>query len=101
MDKIEELYQKINNQLHDLCDELKVIQQKKVDVKARYEEGVVLIEQEIEKKKNENKMQEERLGAFINIAKAHGNNLVDTRGIEPYDIDLLSKLTACWRSFSI
>lgn len=93
MDKIEELYQKINNQLHDLCDELKVIQQKKVDVKARYEEGVVLIEQEIEKKKNENKMQEERLGAFINIAKAHGNNLVDTRGIEPYDIDLLSKLT--------
>ena len=55
MDKIEELYQKINNQLHNLCDELKVIQQKKVDVKARYEEGVVLIEQEIEKKKNLNR----------------------------------------------
>lgn len=93
MDKIEKLYQKINAQLRDFCDKIKKIQQEKVDLRKQYEESVVLIENEVKQKKIENQEKEERLKAFINIARVHGGNLVDTRKAELYDVDLLSRLT--------
>lgn len=93
MDKIEKLYQRIKNQLRDFCDEIKKIQQEKADLRKQYEEGIVLIEKGVKQKKIENQEQEERLNAFINIARVHGSNLVETRKAEPYDADLLSRLT--------
>lgn len=93
MDKIEKLYQKINAQLRDFCDKIKKIQQEKEDLRKQYEESVVLIENEVKQKKIENQEKEERLKAFINIARVHGGNLVDTRKAELYDVDLLSRLT--------
>ena len=86
-------YTTVCEKLSALCEKQNAIKQRRKSIEIEYSERLLQLDAEVEEKIKNNKEQEIRLCAFIDIAKAHASKLEDNGESEIYDTGVLSRLT--------
>lgn len=92
MTTLDTLYERLYHRLEAICKECNDIAQEMSSLKGKWEDRVEYNQEELVEQKKIIQKQETTLLAYINIAKAHTNDLRDPGTMEAYDNEMLSRL---------